>query len=190
MPPSIPGMELVATLPLRSRRVLTAAGALLVPVGLTSLGLYWAHPGPPDVARLPWTLTAPIGLLALVVTHEALHVGAARYLAGIPWIRIRLRPAGLGLPVCVVDGRSSVASQRRVGATPVVVTSAACAAWLVVGGSAVAAALLTCAVVLSAGDLVMLGQLRRFRADDLVLSSDAPRALHVYRVRPAQADTA
>ena len=186
-PPTIPGMDRVATLPQSRGRNLLAAGALCVPASLASLGLYRAHVAlfPAETAGegttgLLWT---PLALLLLVVLHEGLHALAARYLAGLAWRRIRLRMMG-AMPACTVDGRSSVRAQRLIGVTPFLVTTGGCTLWLLLGGTALTPLLLTIAVVLSAGDLVTLGMLRRFDSHDVVLGSTDPLAIHVFRGCP------
>jgi hypothetical protein len=180
-------MHVAATIPHTPWRAWMAAGALLIPTALAAAGLYRAHlllvpehaPRSPSMGDL---VVFVVGMGVLVAAHEALHALAARLLAGLPWRRIRVTfaPARLGVG-CTIGGRTSVRAHRRIGATPVVVTAAVTTAWLLLTGAPASPFLLTCAVVISAGDLVMLGALRRFDAEDIVAGSTDPPATYIFQ---------
>ncbi len=180
-------MHVAATIPHTPWRAWMAAGALTIPTVLAAGGLYRAHVllFPAHAGYAPtWGDLAVglVGLLLLIGLHEGLHALAARVLAGLPWRRIRVTFAPLYLAAgCTIVGRTSVRAHRRIGAVPVVVTAVGTTLWLLATGSPVAAFLLCCAVVLSGGDLVMLGALRGFGPDDLVVGSTDPPATYIFQ---------
>ncbi len=185
-PPSIPGMELAASVsPTPAVLALAAAGCATLALGVGLLAL--ARPGgsgPFSIQDGTLWVAAAGCLVGLALLHEAGHALAARLVARLPWRRIDFQAGWTGIR-CRIVGRVSARDQRRIGLAPLVVTALPLVLASVVVGGQLATLAAVIALLYLPRDLADLWVLRRARPHDVVLTGGDGRT-HLFRPEGTQ----
>lgn len=141
-------------------------------VGLALVRLLLIKPGQVHIDILPVCVWFLVGLIPLVVLHEALHAIGAR-LMGIGWDRIKIGFLGRSLLiVCEIKGVFEIRHARFFTVLPLLVTGAVFAVLIAATGEPIFVLLLATAIGISGGDLYNLWQMRGYQPKDSVGNGD------------------